>query len=85
MLCAKNWDCGKSVSVSDAWHAPDDFFRAYFSFDSFEFIKPRRHGMLVGFLRLWVGGCEEVGVLNVAAAKSPLAESFIPHLAHWAL
>lgn len=34
--------------------------------------------MLVGFLRLWVGGCEEVGVLNVAAAKSPLAESFIP-------
>lgn len=25
--------------------------------------------MLVGFLRLWVGGCEEVGVLNVAAAK----------------
>lgn len=41
--------------------------------------------MLVGFLRLWVGGCEEVGALNVAAAKSPLAESFIPHLAHWAL
>lgn len=41
--------------------------------------------MLVGFLRLWVGGCEEVGVLNVAAAKSPLAESFIPHLVHWAL
>lgn len=41
--------------------------------------------MLVGFLRLWVSGCEEVGVLNVAAAKSPLAESFIPHLAHWAL
>lgn len=64
---------------------PTIFFRAYFSFDSFEFIKPRRHGMLVGFLRLWVGGCEEVGVLNVAAAKSPLAESFIPHLAHWAL
>lgn len=26
--------------------------------------------MLVGFLRLWVGGCEEVGVLNVAAAKA---------------
>lgn len=61
------------------------YSRAYFSFDSFEFIKPRRHGMLVGFLRLWVGGCEEVGVLNVAAAKSPLAESFIPYLAHWAL
>lgn len=38
--------------------------------------------MLVGFLRLWVGGCEEVGVLNVAAAKSPLAESFSPYLAH---
>ena len=34
------------------------FSRAYFPFDSFEFIKPRRHGMLVGFLRLWVGGCE---------------------------
>ncbi len=46
------------------------YSRAYFSFDSFEFIKPRRHGMLVGFLRLWVGGCEEVGVLNVAAAKA---------------
>jgi hypothetical protein len=26
--------------------------------------------MLVGFLRLWVGGFEEVGVLNVAAAKA---------------
>lgn len=26
--------------------------------------------MLVGFLRLWVGGCEEVGVLNVAAAEA---------------
>ena len=25
---------------------------------------------LWGFLRLWVGGCEEVGVLNVAAAKA---------------
>ena len=25
--------------------------------------------MLVGFLRLWVGGCEEIGVLNVAAAE----------------
>lgn len=61
------------------------FSRAYFSFDSFEFTKPRKHDVLAGFLRLWVGGCEEVGVLNVAAAKSPLAESFIPHLVHWAL
>lgn len=26
--------------------------------------------MLVGFLRLWVGGCEEVGVLNVAAVEA---------------
>lgn len=26
--------------------------------------------MLVWFLRLWVGGCEEVGVLNVAAAEA---------------
>lgn len=49
---------------------PTIFSRAYFSFDSFGFIKPRSHGMLVGFLRLWVGGCEEVGVLNVAAAKA---------------
>ena len=49
---------------------PTIFSRAYFSFDSFGFIKPRKHGMLVGFLRLWVGGCEEVGVLNVAAAEA---------------
>lgn len=46
------------------------FSRAYFSFDSFEFTKPRKHDVLAGFLRLWVGGCEEVGVLNVAAAKA---------------
>lgn len=26
--------------------------------------------MLVGFLRLWVGGCEEVGALNVSAAEA---------------
>ena len=45
---------------------PTIFSRAYFSF---EFIKPRKHGVLAGFLRLWVGGCEEVGVLNVAAAE----------------
>lgn len=49
---------------------PTIFSRAYFPFDSFEFIKSRRHGMFVGFLRLWVGGCEEVGVLNVAAAEA---------------
>ena len=61
------------------------FSRAHFSFEPFEFKKSRKHDVLAGFLRLWVGGCEEVGVLNVAAAKSPLAESFIPHLAHWAL
>lgn len=48
---------------------PTIFSRAYFSFDSFEFIKPRKHGVLAGFLRLWVGGCEEVGVLSVAVAK----------------
>ena len=49
---------------------PTIFSRAYFSFDSFEFIKSRKHGVLAGFLRLWVGGCEEVGVLNVAVAKA---------------
>lgn len=49
---------------------PTIFSQAHFSFEPFEFIKPRRHGMLVGFLRLWVGGCEEVGVLNVAAAEA---------------
>lgn len=26
-----------------------------------------------------------IDAYEVAAAKSPLAESFIPHLAHWAL
>ncbi len=46
------------------------FSRAYFSFEPFEFKKSRKHGVLAGFLRLWVGGCEEVGVLNVAVAKA---------------
>lgn len=32
MLCAKNWACSKFVSVSDAWHAPDDFFSGLFLF-----------------------------------------------------
>ena len=29
--------------------------------------------------------CARTDAYEVAAAKSPLAESFIPHLAHWAL
>ena len=49
---------------------PTIFSRAYFSFEPFEFKKPRKHGVLAGFLRLWVGGCEEVGVLNIAVAKA---------------
>lgn len=46
------------------------FSQAHFSFEPFEFKKSRKHDVLAGFLRLWVGGCEEVGVLNVAAAKA---------------
>lgn len=57
--------------MSEARHASSfSFSRAYPSFESFESKKSRKHGALAGFLRLWVGGCEEVGVLNVAAAEA---------------
>ena len=71
MLCAKNWDCGNPAPASEVRRASFlSFSQAHFSFEPFEFKKSRKHGVLVGFLRLWVGGCEEVGVLNVAAAKA---------------
>ena len=71
MLCAKNWDCGNPAPASEARRASFlSFSQAHFSFEPFEFKKPRKHGVLAGFLRLWVGGCEEVGVLNIAVAKA---------------